>query len=115
MTEEELKLLVSEYRFTYWRGDHGARFFRVCRGLDALADRWGVFDGMPHTGAAWSGTHWSYETRGADAFCWDEEEACTIAALLARQENARIVEVMERRFPGEFKGGQHAMAAKEEK
>lgn len=109
MDEEERRNLISEYRFTYWRGGGEERCFTVERGRRQLADSWGVFDGIE----TWTGTHWSLDLRGPTAYCWTEEEALTIASLLARQKNAEVVEMMERLHPGEIKGGPHDFAAKE--
>jgi hypothetical protein len=83
----------------------------VKRGFRSLRDysqHWAIEDGGS-SGAAWTGNQWDGYVRGPDRFIWTLEEAIITAKLLARQENARIIDIMEHRFPGEFRDGPHDM------
>lgn len=103
--------LVSEFRLDYWRTKNDHRFFTVQRGRKLCDGMWAICDGGEF-GACWNGETWSHECRGLDAYRYELEEALRIAKELALAENQHIIEVMEKRFPGDFRGGPFDLAAK---
>lgn len=106
--------IASEFRFVYWTGSSDYAYYVVKRGRRYLENRWGVLDSSEY-GVAWNGTEWG-AWRGADMFCYvDLEEALVTARTLAFEENQRIIDDVEREFPGQFRGGQHDLAGKEER
>ncbi len=113
LTAQGQLALASEFRFDYWHTKAEHDFYTVKRGRKGLDGRWCVLSGVELSGCIWwywDGEKWNAEVRGKDAYRFDLEEALLIARRLAFEENQRIVETMERRFPGEFRGGPVDMA-----
>lgn len=115
---EELKTahgqlaIASEYRFVYWGASYSYAFYTVARGRRHLEGRWGILDGGEF-GTAWNGSEWVSGSSQEKFPYTDLEEALVTARRLAVEENQRIVEAMERRFPGQFRGSEFDLAAKE--
>lgn len=113
MTEDEraaaLEALdrASEFRFVYWTGDGKSMRYTVERDWDHRSGRWGIFDGEV---ASWTGEAWECISRRPDAFRWPLYEALQAAAKLAYEMNQHFIERMERRYPGQFRGGEHDLA-----
>ncbi|MFJ1700436.1 hypothetical protein ACIOHC_36195 [Streptomyces sp. NPDC088252] len=98
---------ASEFRFVYWAGDGKAQRYTVKRDLDHRSSKWGIFEGEWLT---WTGERWEELGPKPEAFHWPLDEALKIAEKLAYKENQYIVETMERRFPGRFRGGEYDFA-----
>lgn len=98
---------ASEFRFVYWSGDRKALSYKVRRDADHRSDKWGIFEG---DWDVWDGGGWTDLGPKPEAFLWELGEALKIAERLAYSENQRIVGEMERRFPGDFKGGEFDFA-----
>ncbi len=94
--------VVSEHRFVYWDNRGEYRYYIAKRGHSPHRDKWAVQDGGF---TSWDGVRWDENLRGADAFRYDEDEALRIAERLALEMNQVLVHIMEKRFPGEFRGG----------
>lgn len=97
---------LSEFRIVYWT-DRKARYYTVRRDLDQRSDLWGIFDGDE----AWTGESWDGIRDLPSSFRWDLADALKIARKLAYEENQRIVALMEREYPGQYKGSGHDFAA----
>lgn len=99
----------SEYRFVYWPPE--TRYYTAVLGKGHADGLWAVCD-TDRFGACWTGEKWSFDCRGLDAFRYDLEGALDVAKQLAIEKNQHIIEIMEKKFPGEFRGGKHDLAAK---
>jgi hypothetical protein len=99
---------VSEFRFDYWHTESEHRYYTVCRGVKQHDGRWGINEGGV-MGVYWDGEKWDH-VRGPDAYRYDLEEALPIARRLAFEENQHVIEIMENRFPGEFRGRRYDQA-----
>lgn len=111
MTAHGQLAIASEFRFDYWKknGDH--LYYVVKRGKRDLSDRWGILDDHEF-GFAWNGKEWGY-WRSDDMYRYtDLEEALTMARRLAIEANQEIIEAMEAKFPGEFRGGPYDLTAR---
>lgn len=98
---------ASEYRFDYWRTRDEHRFYAVRKGWRKAAAGWAIIDGPAEAGLFgpfWDGREWNHEIRGLDAYRFQLEPALLVAQHLAFEENQRMIDVMERRFPGNFRG-----------
>lgn len=104
--------IASEFRFDYWRTGHQHKFYTVARGRRGYDHKWAILDGGEF-GVSWDGADWGH-WRGADMYCYELEEALPIARQLAFEENQRIIELMERDFPGQFRGGECDLSARKE-
>lgn len=112
MTDEEKLKHISEYRFEYWREypeDHPQAIYVRRSSVDK--GRWAVYDGESW---CWSGQGFSLGLRGSDAYRWSEDEALDLAQELALKKNDHIIGILERKFPGEFRGGPRDMSTKEQ-
>ncbi|MFH9606895.1 hypothetical protein [Streptomyces sp. NPDC017448] len=100
---------VSEYRCVYWHTDvEKPSSYKVRRDWENRSDRWGIFDGDV---LVWTGDGWEPMSGVPAAFMWELPEALAEAKRLAMEENAFRIETMEKRFPGQFKGGPWDMAS----
>lgn len=105
---------ASEFRFDYWRTDTEHACYLVKRGKLHSDGRWCITSGESMS-AFWDGQDWNDEIRGPDAYKYDMEEAMLIARRLAFEENQRIIEYMEDRFPGMYRGKAVDQAARRQK
>lgn len=103
--------LATEFRFDVWCAEHEHRYITVKRGHGKIPDKWAIADGESAFGRFWDGELWNFGCMGADAYQWDLEEALVIAKDLAISGNREMVEMMERRFPGQYRGGPLDFAA----
>lgn len=110
MTAAGQLALASEFRFVYWDTPAEYKSYTVRRGQGSLDKGWAVWDGSAYT---WDGMQWCTSLYGEDAYRWELEEALRIARKLQLEMNAVLIHQMEKRFPGEFKGGPYDMAAQE--
>lgn len=100
---------VSEYRFVYWHTDTDRpSYYTVRRDWENRSDRWGIFEGDV---LVWTGKDWEEMSPVPAAFMWELPEALEIAQKLAREENALLINVMDKRYPGQFKGGPWDMSS----
>jgi hypothetical protein len=98
---------VSAYRVPYWVTKSENHFYTVERQSDRHGgEKWGIFEGDQ----AWVGDQWIPSFRHPDSYAWDEDLAKALAGRLAFEENQRIVDIMENRFPGEFRHGPYDMS-----
>lgn len=105
--------LASEFRFDFWHTEYEHRFFAVRKGWGHAGNGWAITKGSV-SGPFWDGDGWNDTVRGRDAYRYELEEALMIARHLAFEENQRMIAVMERLLPGEFKGGPCDQAARTE-
>jgi len=103
---------VSEFRFDVFRSEDEHEYITVKQGQVKFTGRWAIAAGESHFGRFWTGEGWSFSARGADAYRWDLEDALCLAQRLAFEANQHKIDIMERRFPGEFRGGPYDMAAR---
>lgn len=106
--------IATEFRFDVWRRGHEHRYLTVKRGHGKIPNGWAIADGESAYGRFWDGELWSCECRGADAYRWELEEALVLAKDLAFGANQEMVDMMEGRFPGEFRGGPLDFAVRRE-
>jgi hypothetical protein len=106
---------MSEFRFDVWHSEDEHQYITVKRGRGRIpSGKWAIAAGESASGRFWNGEVWSFEIRGLDAYIWDLEEALVTAQRLAFKANQLKVDIMERRFPGEFRGGPYDHAARKE-
>lgn len=102
--------VASEFRLVYWHTKSEYLYLTVRRGRRAYEKLWAVCDTDEH-GHCWTGEDWSFHCRGADAFKFELEEALRIAKELALAKNQYTIDIMESRFPGDYRGGPFDLAA----
>lgn len=100
----------SEFRFDILHTEYQHDYITVKRGHGRYSDQWAIAAGESEYGRFWTGSSWSFNVRGADAYFWDLETALTTAKDLALVANREIIGILERKFPGEFRGGPHDMS-----
>lgn len=92
---------ASEFRFDIRRDDeHSAHdYITVKRGRGRLSDKWAIAAGESEFGRFFNTATdcWSFEIRGADAYCWELEPALLKARELAASAQREVEEIMERR------------------
>lgn len=113
MTAHGQLAVASEFRFDYWKTDVDHHYYVVKRGKRFLSDRWAILNNNEF-GVAWDGVEWG-AWRGVEMYRYEDlEEALARAKALALEENQRIIEMMERQFPGDFRGGKYDLMARKE-
>lgn len=101
---------VSEFRFVYWDTGLEYEYYTVKRGHGRCRGGWAVQNGGF---TSWDGVRWDENLRGLDAFRYGLSEALAVADQLAREMNLVMIHQMEKKFPGQFRGGPFDMAAQE--
>lgn len=104
----------SEYRFDVFCTDYEHLYVTVKQGRRQYVGRWAIAAGESSDSRFFDKVEevWSFEIRGADAYCWDLEPALLKAQELAFTANQEYIDILEDKFPGEFRGGPYDMTGK---
>lgn len=112
LTAQGQLALASEFRFDVWSSEFEHEYITVKLGRMKVRGKWAIAAGEEQFGRFWDGECWDLNLRGEGAYRWDLEEALVLARDLAYVANQEKVDMMERRFPGEFRGGPYDMATR---
>lgn len=105
---------ASEFRFDVFVTEHEHEYITVKQGRGKYTGKWAIAAGEAEFGRFYTGDVWSFKARGTDAYFWDLEEALVKAQELALEANQSKIDLLERKFPGEFRGGPHDMVVEGE-
>jgi hypothetical protein len=110
MTATGQLAIASEFRFDVFHTPEEHQYITVKRGRGEREDKWAIAASESENRRFFDPDSYAWKwLTDSDAYVWDLEPALTLARDLAFEMNQVKIGIMERRFPGQFRGGPYDM------